>query len=99
MCEFKIIKINDGTKILEDVVVLSYTDDHHLLFRDVMGAGETLRSAVIMDVNTLNQTCMVQEHELIQPFMELMAKFRDGKASSADIELLQKKLEECKETM
>ncbi|TFF88563.1 MAG: CooT family nickel-binding protein [Promethearchaeota archaeon] len=96
MCEFKIIKKNDGSQILEDVVVLSYTEDHQLLFRDVMGAGETLRSAVILDVNTLNQTCEVYEHELIQPFFELMTQFQAGKASAADIELFQKKLNKIK---
>ncbi|MFW9952754.1 MAG: hypothetical protein ACFFKA_21750 [Candidatus Thorarchaeota archaeon] len=55
MCEFKIIKKNTGSQILEDIVILSYTEDNELLFRDVIGMGETLNSALIVDVNTLNQ--------------------------------------------
>jgi hypothetical protein len=96
MCEFKIIKKNDRSQILEDIVVLSYTDDNQLLFRDVMGAGETLQSALILDVNTLNQTCTVYEHELIKPFMKLMMEFEDGVINRASIESFQQKLEQLK---
>jgi predicted RNA-binding protein len=96
MCEFKIIKKNDGSQILEDIVVLSYTDDNQLLFRDVMGAGETLQSALILDVNTLNQTCTVYEHELIKPFMKMMMEFEDGVANRASIESFQQKIEQFK---
>lgn len=98
MCEFKIIKKKDGSQILEDIVVLSYTDDNQLLFRDVLGAGDTLQSALILDVNTLNQTCIVFEHELVQPFMELMMHLENGKATSADIESFQKKLDKIKKS-
>ena len=96
MCEFKIIKKNDGSQIFEDIVVLSYTDDNQLLFRDVMGAGETLQSALILDVNTLNQTCTVYEHELIKPFMKLMMESQDGVVNRASIESFQQKLEQLK---
>lgn len=96
MCEFKIIKKNDGSQILEDIVVLSYTDDNQLLFRDVMGAGDTLPSALILDVNTLNQTCTVFEHDLVKPFMELMMRFESGKITSSDIELFQEMVEKIK---
>jgi hypothetical protein len=96
MCEFKIIKKNDGSQILEDIVVLSYTDENQLLFRDVMGAGDTLQSALILDVNTLNQTCTVFEHELVKPFMELMMSFESGKVKTSDIESFQKLLEKSK---
>jgi len=57
MCEFKVIKKNDGSQILEDIVILSYTEDNELLFKDIIGMGEILKSALIVDVNTLNQTC------------------------------------------
>ena len=50
MCEFKIIKKNDGSQILEDIVILSYTEDSELLFKDVIGMGEILESALILDV-------------------------------------------------
>ena len=59
MCEFKIIKNNDGSQILEDIVVISYTNDNELLFKDVLGMGERLESALILSVNTLNQRCEV----------------------------------------
>ena len=92
MCEFKIIKKNDGSQILEDIVVLSYTDNNELLFRDVMGAGDTLSSALILDVNTLNQTCTIFEHELVKPFIDLMKLFESGKATSSDMELFIQKM-------
>jgi hypothetical protein len=98
MCEFTIIKKNDGSQLLEDIVVLSYTDNNQLLFRDVMGAGDTLQSAIILDVNTLNQTCTVFEHELIKPFLELMKHFENGKVTSADIDSFQKKLDKIKKS-
>ena len=65
MCEFKIIKNNDGSQILEDIVVISYTNDNELLFKDVLGMGEMLESALILSVNTLNQRCEVVEHPLV----------------------------------
>jgi len=99
MCEFKIIKKNDGSQILEDIVVLSYTDNNQLLFRDVMGAGDTLSSALILDVNTLNQTCTVFEHELVNPFMDLMMQFESGKVTSAHIKSFQEKLEKIKKEL
>jgi predicted RNA-binding protein len=99
MCEFKIIKKNDGSQILEDIVVLSFTDDNQLLFRDVMGAGETLQSAIILDVNTLNQTCTVYEHDLVKPFMKLMKEFENKIANRASIESFQEKLEIIKKDM
>ncbi|GAH03113.1 unnamed protein product, partial [marine sediment metagenome] len=69
MCEFKVIKKNDGSQILEDIVILSYTEDNELLFKDVIGMGEILKSALIVDVNTMSQTCVVLEHPLIQDFV------------------------------
>jgi hypothetical protein len=96
MCEFKIIKKNDGSQILEDIVVLSYTDDNQLLFRDVMGAGETLPSAIILDVNTLNQTCAIYEHALVNPFLELMMLFESEEITTEDIESFQKRLDKIK---
>ena len=69
MCEFKIIKQNDGSQILEDIVILTYTENNELLFKDVLGIGELLKSALIVDVNTLNQTCVVVEHPLIKEFI------------------------------
>lgn len=99
MCEFKIIKKNNGSQILEDIVILSYTDDNQLLFRDVIGAGETLQSALILDVNTLNQTCTIYEHELIKPFMKLMMEFENGGINRASIESFQEKLEAIKKNI
>jgi predicted RNA-binding protein len=96
MCEFKIIKKNDGKQIFEDIVVLSYTEDNQLLFRDVIGMGDTLESALILDVNTLNQTCLVFEHELIQPFIALMKKFASGEIADTDLEIFQMKVEKIK---
>ena len=96
MCEFKIIKQSDGSQILEDIVVLSYTENNELLFKDILGIGEILDSALIYDVNTLNQTCIVVEHPLIKDFINLIKNVNNNIISISDIENFQKKLEELK---
>ncbi len=92
MCEFKVIKKNDGSQILEDIVIISYTEDNELLFKDVMGMGEILKSALIVDVNTMNQTCIVLEHPLIQNFVGMIEKINSKTISKADIENFEKQL-------
>ena len=99
MCEFKVIKKNDGSQILEDIVILSYTEDNELLFKDVMGMGEILKSALIVDVNTLNQTCVVLEHPLIQDFVGMIEKINSKTISKADIESFERQLVNLKENI
>ena len=99
MCEFKIIKKNDGSQILEDIVILSYTESNQLACRDVLGMGEILESALILDVNTLNQTCVILEHPIIQDFMKLVQGINNGSATPSEVEHLQKQLEKIKETL
>lgn len=96
MCEFKIIKKNDGSQILEDIVVLSYTEDNELLLRDVLGIGEVLDSALILDVNTLNQKCIIFEHPLIKDFIRMMRNSSSNSLSKSDIEKFQHKLDDLK---
>ena len=97
MCEFKIIKQNDGSQILEDIVVLSYTENNELLFKDILGIGEIIDSGLILEVNTLNQTCVVIEHPLVKDFINLIKKFSDNSLNKAEIEKFQKNLEKLKE--
>jgi len=97
MCEFKVIKKNDGSQILEDIVILSYTEDNELLFKDILGMGEILKSALIVDVNTLNQTCVVLEHPLIQNFVRMIEKINSKTISREDIEKFEKQLTSLKE--
>jgi len=92
MCEFKIVKKNDGSQILEDIVILSYTEDNELLFKDVIGMGEILESALILDVNTLNQTCVVLEHPLIRGFIDIIQKVNNKTISKSEIESFEKQL-------
>ncbi len=99
MCEFKVIKKNDGSQILEDIVILSYTEDNELLFKDVLGMGEILKSALIVDVNTLNQTCVVLEHPLIQDFVGMVEKINSKTISKDDIEKFEKQLISLKEKL
>ncbi|MFW9937003.1 MAG: hypothetical protein ACFFD5_05100 [Candidatus Thorarchaeota archaeon] len=96
MCEFKIIKQNDGSQILEDIVVLSYTENNELLFKDILGIGEILDSALIYDVNTLNQTCIIVEHPLIKDFINLIKNVNNNTLSKNEIEIFQERLEELK---
>ncbi|MHA1350306.1 MAG: CooT family nickel-binding protein [Promethearchaeota archaeon] len=99
MCEFKVIKKNDGSQILEDIVILSYTEDNELLFKDILGMGEILKSAIIVDVNTLNQTCVVLEHPLIKDFVGMIEKINSKTILKADIENFEKQLISFKENI
>ena len=99
MCEFKIIKKNDGSQIGEDITILSYTEKYELLLKDILGAGEVLDSALIFDVNTLNQTTTVVEHPLIKDFLKLIIKINDNTISKMDIENFQTKLSEIKQSL
>lgn len=99
MCEFKVIKKNDGSQILEDIVILSYTEDNELLFKDILGMGEILKSALIVDVNTLNQTCVVLEHPLIQDFVGMIEKITSNTILKEDIEKFEKQLISLKESI
>ncbi len=99
MCEFKIIKKNDGSQILEDIVILSYTEDSELLFKDVIGMGEILESALILDVNTLNQTCVVLEHPLIRGFIDIIQKVNNKTISKSEIESFEKQLDALKKNL
>jgi len=99
LCEFKIIKQNDGSQILEDIVVISYTESNELLFKDILGIGEIIDSGLILDVNTLNQTCVVLEHPLVKDFINLVKRANNNSLNKAEIENFQKKLDQLKETL
>ena len=99
MCEFKVIKKNDGSQILQDIVILSYTEDNELLFKDIIGMCEILKSALIVGVNTLNQTCVVLEHPLIKDFVGMIEKMNSKTISKADIENFEKQLLSLKENI
>ena len=99
MCEFKIINETDGSQIGEDILILSYTDDNELIFKDVLGMGEKLESALILEVNTLNQKCVVFQHPLIKDFISLLKNLNDSKANLEQIENFQRKIENIKESI
>jgi len=99
MCEFKVIKKNDGSQILEDIVILSYTEDNELLFKDVIGMGEILKSALIVDVNTLNQTCVVLEHPLVRDFIGIVQKINNKTISKSEIENFENLLDDLKKNL
>ncbi len=99
MCEFKIIKKNDESQVAEEILVLSYTDDNELVLKDVLGMGEKLDSALILDVNTLTQKCMVLEHPLVKNFVSLMKNVMDGKVTLEEIDKIQQGLDQLKESI
>ena len=99
MCEFKIIKKNDGTQIMEDIVVVNYTDENELMFKDVLGMGDISKSALILNVNTLNQTLVVMEHPLIKDFLGLLNNLNVKKATKEEIDNLIAKLSEIKTSL
>lgn len=99
MCEFKIINESDGSQIAEDILILSYTDDNELIFKDVLGMGAQLDSALILDVNTLNQKCVVLQHPLIKEFLSLIKNIIDKKVTSEQIGNFQNSIEKMKENL
>ncbi|MFX1302676.1 MAG: hypothetical protein ACFE9X_04875 [Promethearchaeota archaeon] len=99
MCEFKIINETDDSQIGEDILVLSYTENNELIFKDVLGMGEKLESALILDVNTLNQTCIVLQHPLIREFLDLIRSMDAQNVYKVKIEKFIKSLEDLKKTL
>ncbi len=99
MCEFKIIKRNDGSQIMEEIVILSYNENNELVLRDVLGMGETLESALILDVNTMNQKCVILENPIIKDFVGLITKLNVNQANAIDFDNFIHKLEELKEDL
>ena len=99
MCEFKIIKRNDGSQIMEEIVILSYNENNELVLRDVLGMGETLESALILNVNTMNQKCVILENPIIKDFVSLITKMNGNQANGIDFDNLIDKLEELKEDL
>ena len=99
MCEFKIINETDGSQIGEDILVLSYTDDNELIIKDILGMGERLDSALIWDVNTMNQKCRVLQHPLIKDFLSLIKGIIDKKVTLEQIGNFQNSIEKIKENL
>jgi hypothetical protein len=99
MCEFKIINKNNDAQIAEDILVLSYTDDNELILKDVLGLGEKLDSALILDVNTLSQKCVILQHPLIKDFISLIKDISEKKVVKKQIELFQETLEKLKRNL
>ncbi|MHA1195050.1 MAG: CooT family nickel-binding protein [Promethearchaeota archaeon] len=98
MCEFKVIKKNNNSLVTEDIVVLSYDDDNRLILKDILGSGTILDSAMIIDVNTLNQTCTIIEHSLIKDFITLIKKSLTGELNDAEITEFQAKIDNLKQS-
>ena len=99
MCEFKIIKRNDGSQIMEDIVIISYNENNELVLRDILGMGETLESALILDVNTMNQKCVVLENPIIKDFISLITKINVNQVTGIDFDTVISKLEKLKEDL
>ena len=99
MCEFKIIKKNDGSQIGEDITILGYTENYDLLFRDILGAGEKLDSALILEVNTLNQTTTIIEHPLVKDFLKIIINIDANQIKKTQIDEFQKRLNEIKKSL
>ena len=95
MCEFKILK-NDGSQIMEDVVIVNYTETNEIVFKDILGMAELLKSALILEVNTLNQTLVVMEHPIINDFIGLMTNLNDKNKTKEKIENIVTQLNELK---
>jgi predicted RNA-binding protein len=96
MCEFKIIDQSSGSQIGEDILILSYTEENELIYRDVLGFGEKLKSALIMDVNTVSQKCTVLQHPLIKDFLSIIRNLSANNLEKSEIENFQEKINALK---
>ena len=96
MCEFKIIDQSSGSQIGEDILILSYTEENELIYRDVLGFGEKLESALIIDVNTVSQKCTVLQHPLIKDFLSIIRKLSTNNLEKSEIENFQDKINALK---
>ena len=99
MCEFKIIKKNDNSQIGEDIIILGYTEENELVFKDILGMGTKLDSALMLEVNTISQTTVILEHPLIKDFIGLMKNLIDKKATTTQVENVQSQLDELKSSL
>ena len=99
MCEFKVKKKSDGFQITEDIVIANYAEDYGLMLKDILGMPEVLNSALIWDVNTLNQTLVVIEHSLIKDFLALVNALNDKKATKENIDTFITQLTELKKSL
>ena len=99
MCEFKIIRKNDGSLLAEEILLLSYGEENELLFKDILGGGEKSDSALILNVNTMDQTTIILEHPLVKDFIGLMRALSEQTASKIQIDKLKNKLDELKATL
>ena len=99
MCEFKIMKHNDSSQIGEEILVLSYGENNELFLKDVLGMGEKIDSALILDVNTLSQEAVILEHPLIKDFIGLMRGVANNTATSEHVATFQSALESLKKSL
>lgn len=97
MCEFKVKRKADDTQIADEIVVMGYNDSNQLLLKDILGSGEILESALLLNVNTLNQTTIVLEHPLIKDFIGLIQDISDESSTTDEIERFQALLDAYKE--
>jgi len=81
---------------MEEIVILSYNENHELVLRDVLGMGETIKSALILDVNTMNQKCVILENPIIKNFINLFTKLNTNQVEKSDFNKIISKLEELK---
>ena len=84
---------------MEDIVIVNYTENNEIVFKDILGMAELLKSALILEVNTLNQTLVVMEHPLINDFIGLMTNLNDKKKTKENIETIFAQLTELKNTI
>ncbi len=61
--------------------------------------GEVLKSALIVDVNTLSQTCVVLEHPLVRDFIGILEKVHNKTVSKSDIENFKGQLDDLSITL
>jgi predicted RNA-binding protein len=99
MCEFKIIKKNDNSQIMEDIVIVNYNESNELVFKDILGMAEIMKSGLILSVNTINQTLTIVDHPLINEFISLVNNLLNKKGTKEEIDKLIIQLNKLKNSL
>jgi len=63
---------------------------------DVIGMGETFESALILDVNIMNQKCVILEDPIIKDFISLFTKLNPNQVEKSDFNKIISNLDELK---
>ncbi len=98
MCEFKILD-ESNSELAEEIVILSYSEEKKLQLKDILGITKEYDSALIYNVDTLDQTCNIIQHPIVKPFIELIDKIVNKTINENNINEFKLKIDNLKQEL